>query len=89
MTANQVAYWKLQEEKRANLVKEGETERSNKAKEQETLRSNQAKEALTAELNKAQMERMKTQSGVDIANAVTGGIKNVGQGVSSVAGMFL
>lgn len=40
MTTNQLAYWKLQEDKRANLAKEQELNRSNVARENETKRSN-------------------------------------------------
>lgn len=34
MTSNQIAYWQLEEAKRANRVKEAETERGNRAQEQ-------------------------------------------------------
>lgn len=44
MTTTQVAYWDLQERKRANLANEGETKRSNLAREAETSRSNRATE---------------------------------------------
>lgn len=47
MTANQVAYWKLQEEKRSNLAKENETNRSNVAKENLTDYSNKVNLANT------------------------------------------
>lgn len=60
MTANQIAYWNLQETKRSNQVKEGisqgtldETKRSNVARETETNRSNVARETETARSNKA------------------------------------
>lgn len=46
MTANQIAYWKLQEDIRANKAREDENYRSNLAKEQETLRSNIARESI-------------------------------------------
>lgn len=45
MTANQIAYWNLQETRRSNAIKENETRRSNEAKEQETHRSNLMKES--------------------------------------------
>lgn len=51
MTANQVNYWTLQEQKRSNLVREAETERANKAKEAENYRTNSANEALKSETN--------------------------------------
>lgn len=60
MTANQIAYQKLLEEGRANLVREAETERANKAQESqkaselaETVRSNQQREAETTRHNLA------------------------------------
>lgn len=68
MTANQIAYWRLQEDKRHNLAQEGisgdtlsETKRSNIAKEAETNRSNLAKEM---ELNRANVtnEMLKAES---------------------------
>jgi hypothetical protein len=40
MTANQIAYWNLQEQKRANREKEQENVRSNKAKELNQLIGN-------------------------------------------------
>lgn len=46
MTANQIAYWNLQEQRRSNLERERETQRSNLAKEKETNRSNLAREHL-------------------------------------------
>lgn len=62
MTANQIAYWNLQETKRANaaneaemnranMVREAETERSNRAKERETARTNRANEGIRREAN--------------------------------------
>lgn len=40
MTANQIAYWNLQEQKRSNQVREGETMRHNLTTESETARDN-------------------------------------------------
>lgn len=58
MTANQIAYWTLQETKRSNLIKEGETRRTNLANEgikrsqiYETTRANRAQEALKGQEN--------------------------------------
>ena len=45
MTANQLQYWSLQENIRANREKEKETARSNQTREEETRRANLAKEA--------------------------------------------
>lgn len=47
MTVNQVAYWQLQEQKRANVEKERENKRSHIADEAERNRSNVAKEAIS------------------------------------------
>lgn len=47
MTANQIAYWNLQENKRHNRSVETETNRSNVARETETNRSNKAREFQT------------------------------------------
>lgn len=44
MTANQIAYAKLQEDQRANLAREAETYRSNRAAEAENYRANTARE---------------------------------------------
>lgn len=44
MTSNQIAYWNLEELKRSNAAKEGETRRSNLAREAETSRHNVAQE---------------------------------------------
>lgn len=51
MTANQLQYWSLREQSRANRAKEDEMLRSNQAKEKETLRSNQAQEKETHRAN--------------------------------------
>lgn len=59
MTANQIAYWNLQESKRSNLAKELEMNRSNVAKELETNRSNVAKEKETHRSNR-QKEKIDT-----------------------------
>lgn len=47
-TANQIAYWKLQEEKRSNVSRETETNRSNLASEAETNRHNLATEEVAS-----------------------------------------
>lgn len=47
MTKNQIEYWKLQEQKRANSAMELENVRSNMAREHETERANRANEAQT------------------------------------------
>lgn len=47
MTANQIAYWNLQETKKHNRATEAETNRSNVARETETHRSNRVREFQT------------------------------------------
>lgn len=85
MTQNQIAYWTLQETKRSNQVREGETERSNKAREWETNRTNVRNEDLKSDIQEAQKSRIKNQNAVDIANAVTRGLKDVTQGAKNVS----
>lgn len=51
MTANQIAYWSLQEDKRSHLVNELETHRSNKAREVENERHNISTETETSRHN--------------------------------------
>lgn len=91
MTSNEVAYWQLQETKRANLVNEGikadtlaETRRSNLVQEALKSRSTdvQQQEADT------RAKRAEYQNATDVVNSVTGGIKNVGSGVGSIIGLF-
>lgn len=65
MTQNQIAYWNLQEAKRANQEKERETRRSNLAKEQENVRSNLAKETETARSNRRSEEISATRAHQD------------------------
>lgn len=66
MTSNQIAYWKLQEEKRSNLVDE-----------QERKRSNIANEIMKAEDYKSQAERRNSQTAIDAANATGKMIESV------------
>ena len=51
MTQNQIAYWRLQEEKRSNLASEGETSRHNMTTEKETERSNRVQQGETKRHN--------------------------------------
>lgn len=83
MTANQIAYWKLEEDKRSNRAKELEENRSNLQNELltaerngETERANRARERLTEnELdikeNLAKLEVIKTSSVVALNAAKT------------------
>lgn len=84
MTTNEVAYWSLQEQKRSNLAREAETKRSNLENE----RQGRTKLDQTERTTQEQVYRWRTQNGVDIANAVTGGFKNVASGVESFAKAF-
>lgn len=70
MTQMQVAYWTLQEEKRANQAKEQELHRSNVAKETETNRANLATERLTRERNRFQNIK-------DLASTIDIGVKSI------------
>lgn len=96
MTQNQIAYWTLQETKRSNQVKEAETQRTNKANEgirqqtvDETNRSNLVNEQIKQFTASEQAKRWENQNAVDIANATTGGIKNVGSVITGIAGLFI
>lgn len=53
MTHNQIAYWQLQEDRRANLAREGEAYRANRANEREVHRANVAREEETQRHNTA------------------------------------
>jgi len=46
MTSNQLSYWRLQEDERANRAKEAENIRSNRAKEEEAHRTNVTNEKI-------------------------------------------
>lgn len=56
MTTNQINYWRLVEDKRANEAKERETNRSNLANEKETYRHNVITEKENARRNDIQQE---------------------------------
>lgn len=62
MTANQIAYWNLQETERSNLARESETHRSNVANETETNRSNLARETETNRANLAKEKQNRIDS---------------------------
>ena len=81
MTQMQVAYWTLQEEKRANQAKEQELHRSNVTKETETQRANLANESLTRERNRFQNIK-------DLSSAIDTGVKTIKNvvGISDVTG---
>lgn len=89
MTANQISYWNLLETQRANKAKEFENNRSNVARETENTRTNVANENIKNKSTEGQLKRWDYQNGVDVANAVTGGIGNVGKGVGSILKSFL
>lgn len=80
MTQAQIAYWNMQETKRTNLANEAIRARANSIQEAEQLeraRSNRAREAETFRSNYA-------NESIGIANAVTGGVRNVLTGVGSL-----
>lgn len=78
MTDVQVKYWALEEDKRANRAKEEETHRANLASEGFKARETTVNEKKL----ESQLKTDKVNRGVSIANAVTGGIANVGKGFS-------
>lgn len=62
MTTNQINYWNLQENKRHNVVTEGETNRHNVATETETNRHNLATEAVDlGKLNESIRHNQRTE----------------------------
>lgn len=76
MTANQVAYWNMVENRRANLAKEHELNRSNVVKEQLTEREVKSKEARAA-----------TQNRLDTINALIGGVESATRTIKNVTGV--
>lgn len=81
MTQNQIAYWKLQEDKRSNLARETETNRSNLARETEEHRSNVASEDIRRFEAQAQKEY---QDSMAAMKAVDTGVNFVGKAVDIV-----
>lgn len=71
MTANQIAYAKLLEDRRHNAEQETEARRSNLAREAENLRSNKANEALTKERNAQSYETGLIQAKASASQADT------------------
>lgn len=103
MTANQIAYWTMQEQKRSNLAdeternranvaKEVETNRSNLANEVERNRSNLANEALTGFANQTARNRQVTdtvRSGFQNARDLSGIFKDLqGTNTSNLMGLI-
>ena len=91
MTANQLRYWELQENKRSNLAKEIETNRSNLAKESETHRSNLAQETETHRSNTTQeawnapyYDAKTMESRTKSAENLTRSFKNIGDAVTTI-----
>lgn len=92
MTQNQIAYWTMQEQKRANRMRERETERSNLEREQETRRSNVRNESLKEQFQSAQAKRWENQSVVEAINAGTKlgeTIVNSLTGMAKTAALFI
>lgn len=83
MTQNQIAYWTLQENQRANKVRENETNRHNVIDEALTAKMNNS----NIEKNAGQIARWENQNSVDIAKAITGGVKDIGSVVFGKGGM--
>lgn len=81
MTKNQLTYWANKEIARSNAAKEAENERHNLATENETQRSNLANEA-------ENVRRHDQQYATEKANAITGGFKNIAQGIWGSKGVL-
>lgn len=81
MTTNQVGYWNMKENERANQARELETNRSNLAKEAETVRSNKARELETERANKAAEKYKEDMKAVEWINS----IGNLAKGIGSIA----
>ena len=91
MTANQLDYWRNKETERTNRAREAETRRANLANESltasqisETGRHNLQTESLSAQELAERARHNKKQESIDTARAVTSGIRDVSQGVSSL-----
>lgn len=78
MTANQVAYWQLQETKRDNVARLTESNRHNVAVENETVRH-----------NTAQHERWDTQSTIEGVNTGINAVSTLAKTAGSVVSMFI
>lgn len=89
MTANEVAYWQLQEQKRANLVDQAERNRHNKAVEDETARNNLFTNKVSEFSAKHTAARQAAQSEVDRMNAVTSGVRNIAGGAKDLSTTLL
>lgn len=80
MTANQIAYWNLQENMRSNRVREAETNRHNVVGE-----------AIDRDTQIAQQKRWEQQSRADAVKAATGAVRDVGStlfGKGGLIGLF-
>lgn len=75
MTANQVAYWNLQETKRSHQADETERNRSNVAREAENYRTNYANEQLKKYGIDVQKSRVDVQNQNETANTIFNGVK--------------
>lgn len=85
MTQNQLTYWKNVEQERTNRANEDIKSRDSRSREREVDVKELAQQ-LNEVMGEAQRNRWNVQNGVDIANAVTGGVSNLGKSVSSVLG---
>lgn len=66
MTSNQIAYWKLQEERRSNLVDEAERQRANIAQE------NIKRDDTNSQIKRREIQNIKDSVGTatDVASTV-------------------
>lgn len=94
MTANQVAYWNLQETKRNNIASLEESRRHNVAGETETNRHNTTTEGQTEVQNEAQRKRWRVQNATDAVRAISDvvntatKVSQAGIQIAQVASMF-
>lgn len=79
MTANQIAYQTMLEQKRANLAKERENERSNRRKEFLTKEAQDRQHQLSLEAQKMQKTGMVVNQINEIGRALRGAYSDINQ----------
>lgn len=95
MTANQVAYWQLQEAKRHNIVSEGQIDTQNAAqrtrweKQSTADLRNSASNIRNANANEANAETNRRNSGINAANAIISGLTGAANNAATWAKIFI
>ncbi len=84
MTANQISYWNLMENSRANREKEAENIRSNKAKEYENLRHNLQTEDVARREVTEKEKTGRVNRPMTIITGATRSLKDVTDSVSNI-----